>query len=1175
MPVIEYNVKFLEEGVISGFEKIQKTIEGTAESADHLSEKSAEAGGKVKTNWTEIGVVIGAAGVAIATAGIAIEATLFEMAEKTAHLGTQMDLLSQRTGLSTEALGGLGYAAQTQGVSIDNVTTGLRLLASHMEDAQTKGGAAADTFGKLGVTFSDMGGQLRPTNEVLFDVADRFLHMANGAEKSALAVELFGRGGLAMIPILNQGRDALEQQAAEAERLGIVFSEEAAKRSHEFEDAILRLHLSLDGLTYAIGQQAYPILQQWAGKITDIIVDTKDWINQNPHLASTLLETATVLIGSGGLLVGLGSVIALLPKAIEYLGAFGTVAAEGTGFLGSLGEGVAIVTSLFDGVAEAAAIAAAALGALYIGKLISDWTGFSAVIRDLIDAWKEYAGAVVTAGEDLAHIAWQEIRDGAIGVRDAIVSLTHSFSDLTGIDMNTLKADGEIILTYLEKPFTDATTVVKALTGAIKQYTDQGPPPSLMPNVPDPKILQDIANQMKAAADAARLLSEEQKKLMDSFNASLKPADDLNKTLDQLHALGVSNAEILDVYGQQIIKASNQQLEFGIPLKGTTAALYDQASALIGAQKAYDDFNGSIAALEKSMYSAAGQMPVLETEMRRMIATGSDSTTVLKYLGDGLEKAAQQYTDLGLPIPDDVQKILALKHSMEEMAAATKIAGDALKVVGDWRPPQIVLPIIAPPEVTAPLEIYNATALKSVQAMEAMQNRASMLGPAFNQLRDQGYTNAQAQAMLAQELDWAAKAARDLGIQLDPATMALIRQREATAAAAAEAKHWSDVWANNFASVTSGFTDALSQVIFHGKSFGSAFADLGKSLAESFFKSFTSELLSPVTSAMAELGRSAAQALSGVLTGSSGAGGGSSGGGGLLGSIIGALPGIGGGGGATPAGLAYSGFSEAGSAGLSPSQIVGAGGSAAGGAAGAASFGSTLAAGAASAGIGIAASYGLQIAMDWYKNLPHFKQNELVHNIQTPFDQSFSNIIGAVTDGLNNGTLTVSDAQLADDHMYTMWAATSAAVNNWAAGDSNKTKALTGFHATEDNFVRGWLDWIDSIAIGLGGHKGSIYSFDVGTPFVDRDQLAYIHRGEMITPAANNPYNPANQGRGSGGSGAGNVTLQFGDINVSGGQNDDPESYAEKIVDRIMQMARYNQRGFGDFLRQQGARARV
>lgn len=60
-----------------------------------------------------------------------------------------------------------------------------------------------EVFSRLGVSVTDAAGQLRPTEDVLLDLADAFAAMPDGAEKSALAVKLFGKSGVELI--LNQG----------------------------------------------------------------------------------------------------------------------------------------------------------------------------------------------------------------------------------------------------------------------------------------------------------------------------------------------------------------------------------------------------------------------------------------------------------------------------------------------------------------------------------------------------------------------------------------------------------------------------------------------------------------------------------------------------------------------------------------------------------------------------------------------------------------------------------------------------------------------------------------------------------------------------------------------------------------------------------------------------------
>ncbi len=53
------------------------------------------------------------------------------------------------------------------------------------------------------------------------DVAEALSRMPEGAEKTALAIAVFGRSGANLMPFLNSGRDGLAEMGAEAERLGL------------------------------------------------------------------------------------------------------------------------------------------------------------------------------------------------------------------------------------------------------------------------------------------------------------------------------------------------------------------------------------------------------------------------------------------------------------------------------------------------------------------------------------------------------------------------------------------------------------------------------------------------------------------------------------------------------------------------------------------------------------------------------------------------------------------------------------------------------------------------------------------------------------------------------------------------------------------------------------------
>ncbi|PLU75843.1 hypothetical protein BMJ22_21050, partial [Sinorhizobium medicae] len=92
-----------------------------------------------------------------------------------------------------EELSRLKYAADLSGVSIEGVANGFKKLSTNMADAAGGNKTAAEVFTQLGVAATNADGSLRSSSAVLLDVADKFAAMEDGAQKTALAVQLFGR----------------------------------------------------------------------------------------------------------------------------------------------------------------------------------------------------------------------------------------------------------------------------------------------------------------------------------------------------------------------------------------------------------------------------------------------------------------------------------------------------------------------------------------------------------------------------------------------------------------------------------------------------------------------------------------------------------------------------------------------------------------------------------------------------------------------------------------------------------------------------------------------------------------------------------------------------------------------------------------------------------------------
>lgn len=185
----------------------------------------------------------------------------------------QVDLLdslakmSERTGVAVETLSALRYAGDLADVSLETLGGGLRSLANNMQ-------ANVKAFEVLGVKTRDANGNLRDVDAVLEDLADRFASMRDGAAKSALAADVLGaKYGPQMLTLLNQGKEGLRAQREEAERLGVIYRDDAAKAAAEFNDQITRLQKVSEGLKVQIASSMLPTLTELAAFYAHVAKD--------------------------------------------------------------------------------------------------------------------------------------------------------------------------------------------------------------------------------------------------------------------------------------------------------------------------------------------------------------------------------------------------------------------------------------------------------------------------------------------------------------------------------------------------------------------------------------------------------------------------------------------------------------------------------------------------------------------------------------------------------------------------------------------------------------------------------------------------------------------------------------------------------------------------------------
>jgi hypothetical protein len=98
--------------------------------------------------------------------------------------------------------------------------------------------------------------------------------LPDGATKAALAVEIFGKNGMDMIPFLNQGADGIRKLKEEALRLGLVMDEETAKAAERFNDNLKVLQARSQSLGIAMVNEAAPGLERITAAMKEAVQES-------------------------------------------------------------------------------------------------------------------------------------------------------------------------------------------------------------------------------------------------------------------------------------------------------------------------------------------------------------------------------------------------------------------------------------------------------------------------------------------------------------------------------------------------------------------------------------------------------------------------------------------------------------------------------------------------------------------------------------------------------------------------------------------------------------------------------------------------------------------------------------------------------------------------------------
>ena len=247
--LIDIVVQLTDKNTEAGLKKITASAEGA---------KSAL--GKMKNDLMAIGAGVGVVGIG---AKLAKEAIQWDVAVKK---------LSGITGATAKETSELLAVANYMGIAMEDSAGAFAKFSKNvgaakekMEVARAEGKLSTDIFSKLGYTLEDIQG--KNTVEVFKMIQERLRGMKDGAEKTRVEMELFGRTGYQMHAMLNMSAEQMDKVAERAKAMGLIIDDETAAKSAKLNRELKDLENTGKRLAVSIGHELVPVFNDYAKEI--------------------------------------------------------------------------------------------------------------------------------------------------------------------------------------------------------------------------------------------------------------------------------------------------------------------------------------------------------------------------------------------------------------------------------------------------------------------------------------------------------------------------------------------------------------------------------------------------------------------------------------------------------------------------------------------------------------------------------------------------------------------------------------------------------------------------------------------------------------------------------------------------------------------------------------------
>jgi len=384
-------------------EKAAKSFNATTEKIARSAEKLA---GKFSTVASKTKNLSKIAGGLLASMGA--------LAVKTAQEADELATLSKQTGISTEELQKMKYAADLIDVDTDTIVGGMKKLKKAVGDGN-------GAFEELGVKTTKANGEFRDMTDIFYDTVKALSEIPNETERDIKAMDLFGKSADELAGVIDDGGLALKQLGEEAENMGLIIPQETIDKANEFNDAIDQIKAEATGTFAEIGTEIAEMLLPYLPDIKETIEGVLQALrDMDPETLGTAAKCAAIVAAISPIATVASSVTTAVGNMTKAIGEIGVGSASILGIVAAVVIAFGIwgdkIQEFTDNIINGA-----------LAKLSTDWAekfefmgeianSFQATIKGILEGLQTELRNWVNVYRGIFTGDWARVLEGAKGL---------------------------------------------------------------------------------------------------------------------------------------------------------------------------------------------------------------------------------------------------------------------------------------------------------------------------------------------------------------------------------------------------------------------------------------------------------------------------------------------------------------------------------------------------------------------------------------------------------------------------------------------------------------------------------------------------------------------------------------------------------------------------------------